>query len=314
MNLNFFTVASNLVSLFVLIAVGYLAIRMKLLEESYSEAFTALLMKITLPCTIFVSLVQREYDPAFLKDGLIIIAAGLVVFAGLMYLSRCISILLRVPVNCRGAWAFTAAYTNSGFMGFPIALALFGGEGLALAVMLNIAFNLTIYTIGPLEIARDNPGHEGEKINVKSIIFSNINFATVLSLIFYFGKIQIPDFVIRPLSYLSSITTPLSMMMIGIALAHSKASELLTDVHAWTNSFFALLVYPAAIALFLKFFPLSSNPLVGAILVIVVAMPAASVTAVICRQYHGNMDFAAKVMFIQNLFSVVTIPLICLLI
>ena len=313
MNLDFFMVASNLISLFALIAVGYLAVRMKLLNESYSAAFTALLMKVTLPCTIFVSLVQREYNPSFLKDGLIIIAAGIVVFAGLMYLSRYVAILLRVPKNCRGIWAFPASYTNSGFMGFPIALALFGGEGLALAVMLNIAFNLTIYTIGPLEIARDNPGHIGEKFNIKSIIFSNINFATVLSLIFYFGKIQLPDFVINPLSYISNITTPLSMLMIGIALAHSKASELFTDIHAWTNSIFALLIYPAALCLFLKFFPLSSNPLVGAVLVLVVAMPAASVTAVMCEMYHGNLDFAAKVMFIQNLFSVITIPLICMM-
>ena len=313
MNLDFFMVASNLISLFALIAVGYLAVRMKLLNESYSAAFTALLMKVTLPCTIFVSLVQREYNPSFLKDGLIIIAAGIVVFAGLMYLSRYVAILLRVPKNCRGIWAFTASYTNSGFMGFPIALALFGGEGLALAVMLNIAFNLTIYTIGPLEIARDNPGHIGEKFNIKSIIFSNINFATVLSLIFYFGKIQLPDFVINPLSYISNITTPLSMLMIGIALAHSKASELFTDIHAWTNSIFALLIYPAVLCLFLKFFPLSSNPLVGAVLVLVVAMPAASVTAVMCEMYHGNLDFAAKVMFIQNLFSVITIPLICMM-
>ena len=313
MNLDFFMVASNLISLFALIAVGYLAVRMKLLNESYSAAFTALLMKVTLPCTIFVSLVQREYNSSFLKDGLIIIAAGIVVFAGLMYLSRYVAILLRVPKNCRGIWAFTASYTNSGFMGFPIALALFGGEGLALAVMLNIAFNLTIYTIGPLEIARDNPGREGEKFNIKSIIFSNINFATVLSLIFYFGKIQLPDFVINPLNYISGITTPLSMIMIGIALAHSKASELFTDIHAWTNTIFALLIYPAAITLFLKFFPISSNPLVGAVLVLVIAMPAASVTAVICKQYHGNMDFAAKVMFLQNLFSVITIPLICLM-
>ncbi|MBQ7196964.1 MAG: AEC family transporter [Synergistaceae bacterium] len=314
MNLDFFTVASNLVSLFSLIAVGYIAVRLKILDEHASHAFSSLLMKITLPCTIFVSLVQRDYDPSFLRDGITIIIAGIIVFAGLMYLSRYVAILFRVPENCRGVWAFTAAYTNSGFMGFPIALVLFGGEGLALSVLLNIAFNMTIYTIGPLEIARDNPGHEGEKINIKSIIFSNINFATLVSLIFYFGQIKVPAAIISPLNYISGITTPLSMIMIGIALAHSKASELFTDIHAWTNTIIALLVYPAAIALILKFFPLSTNPLVDAVLILIVAMPAASVTAVMCEMYHGNIDFAAKVMFLQNLFCVVTIPLICLMI
>ena len=103
------------------------------------------------------------------------------------------------------------------------------------------------------------------------------------------------------------------MIMIGIALAHSKASEFFTDIHAWTNSIFGLIIYPAALTLFLKFFPLSSNSLVDAVLILVLAMPAASVTAVMCEMYHGNMKFAAKVMFIQNLFCVLTIPLICMM-
>ena len=313
MNFDFFMVASNLISLFVLIAVGYAAVRLGVLDENSSHVFSSLLMKITLPCTIFISLVQRDYDPSFIRDGITIIIAGIVVFLGLMYFSRYVAVLLRVPKDCRGVWAFTAAYTNSGFMGFPIALAIFGSEGLALAVMLNIAFNLTIYTAGAFEIARDNPSSSGNKINIKSIIFSNINFATLLSLIFYFGQMKIPSSISTPLNYLSNITTPLSMLMIGIALAHSKASEIFTDIHAWTNSVIALLIYPAAICFLLKIFPLGPNPMVSAILVLVVAMPSASVTTVMCELYHGNINFAAKVMFIQNLFSVVTIPLICAL-
>ena len=199
-------------------------------------------------------------------------------------------------------------------MGFPIALALFGGDGLALAVMLNISFNAVIYTLGAFEIAKDNPDHEGEKINIKSIIFSNINISSAVSLIFYFGQMKIPASILMPLNYISNITTPLSMIMIGIALAHSKAKELFNDVHAWTNSITALIIYPLAICMLLKIFPPSANPLVAAVLILIIAMPAASVTAVMCEQYHGNIDFAAKVMFIQNLFSVLTIPLICMMI
>ncbi|MBQ9419464.1 MAG: AEC family transporter [Synergistaceae bacterium] len=313
MNLDFFTVASNLISLFSLIAVGYGAVKTGVLDEHASHVFSALLLKITLPCTIFVSIVQKEYDPAFLHDGLIIIAAGLVMFTSLMYISRGLAVMSRVPEGSRGVWAFTAAFTNGGFMGFPIALALFGGDGLALAVMLNISFNAVIYTLGAFEIARDNPDHDGKGINIKSIIFSNINFSSALSLIFYFGRIGVPNLVITPLVFVSNITTPLSMMMIGIALAHTKADELFSDIHAWTNTVIALVVYPLVICLLTKIFP-PSNPLVAAILIIIIAMPAASVTAVMCEIYHGNVNFAAKVMFLQNLFSVITIPLICMMI
>ena len=314
MHLDFFVVMSNLISLFSVIAVGYIAARSGVVGENASAVFSSLLMKVTLPCTIFISLVQKDYDPAFIHDSLIIIAAGLVVFGGLMYLSRYVAILFRVPEGTRGVWAFAAAYTNSGFMGFPVALALLGPEGLALSVMLNIAFNVTIYTVGILEILRDNPGHEGEKINVKQIIFSNINIATVLSLIFYFGRIPLPKSIATPVTYISNITTPLSMMIIGIVLAHSHGREVFTDKHAWSCTFMSLIVYPVALCLLLKVFPLSSNPLVDAVLILIVAMPAASVTAVLCETYHGNIQFAAKVLFIQNLLSILTIPLICMLI
>ena len=314
MELDFFTVAFNLISLFALIAVGYIAVKTGALKPEASPHFSAFLLKITLPCTIFVSLVTREYNAAFARDGITITLAGIVAFLAMLYIGRGLSLILRVPDGTRGVWAFVSAYSNSGFMGFPIALALFGTEGLALSVMLNISFNATIYTLGVMEIIRDNPNHGSEGINIKSIIFSNINIATVLSLIFYFGRISIPQSLIVPLNYISGITTPLSMIIIGMTLAHSKMSSLFTDVHAWTATAMRLVVYPVALIGIFRVFPLSENPLVSAVLVLIAAMPGASVTAVLCEMYHGNIDFAARAMFIQNVLCMVTIPIVCMMI
>ena len=198
-------------------------------------------------------------------------------------------------------------------MGFPIALSLFGPEGLALSVMLNIGFNATVYTIGAIEISCDNPAHQGGSLDVKSIIFSNVNYSIILSLIFYFGRINLPEMIAAPVNFLSGITTPLSMMIIGIALSGSKGRELFTDKDAWTCSAFGLLIFPLALLLVLKFIPLSQNFLVRAVLVLVVAMPAPSVTAVLCGMYGGNMKLAAKIMFIQNLLCLVSIPLVLMM-
>ena len=64
MQLNFFDVLSNLLGLFVLIAVGYAVTKGGLLPASVSGHFSKLLLKVTLPCTIFTSLL-RAYDPSF---------------------------------------------------------------------------------------------------------------------------------------------------------------------------------------------------------------------------------------------------------
>ena len=314
MSLDFFTVASNLFSLFALIAVGYIAVKTGVLKPESSHYFSVFLMKITLPCTIFISLVTREYSSSFARDGIITIIAGFVMFTAMLYTSHWLAKIFRVPEGRRGVWAFISAYSNSGFMGFPIALALFGAEGLALSVMLNISFNITIYTLGALEIIHDNPNHDSEGVDVKSIIFSNINISTALSLIIYFGRVSVPSFVIVPLKYLSDVTTPISMVIIGMALAHSKVSDIFSDVHAWTASAFRLIIYPLISCLALRVFPLSDNPLVAAIIILINAMPGATVTAVLSEMYHADVDFAARIMFIQNLTCMVTIPIICMMI
>lgn len=313
MHLDFFVVMSNLVSLFVIIAVGYLATKSGILKHEASAVFSSFLLKVTLPCTIFISLVQKEYDPAFIHDSLIIMAAGLIAYPILLYVSRMLAGVVGVPAGTRGVFAVASSYSNSGFMGFPIALALLGAEGLALSVMLNITFNITLYTLGALVISQDSLNHEGHELDVKGIIFSGINISLVLSLVFYFGQIEVPDKIAAPIKYLSDITTPLSMIIIGMALARSHGSEVLKDKYAWLSTLLRLIVYPVVICMILRVFPLGSNPMVGAVFVLINAMPAASVTVVLSEMYGGNIDFAAKVMFIQNVLCVLTIPLVCML-
>ena len=313
MNLDFFALISNLISLFALTAVGFIAVRSGVLSEKVSSAFSALILKITLPCTIFISLAQKEYDPKFVHDSLIVMSTGIICFSASFYVSKYTAKFLNVPENSRGVWAFASTFSNCGFIGFPVTLALLGNEGLALSVMLNIAFNMVSFTLGAKEISLDNPNHNAEKLDFKSIIFSNLNIAIFLSLIFYFARINLPYIIIKPMIYLSDITTPLSMFMIGMILSTADSFEVFTDKYVWESSVMKLVIIPlffCGIFKIIKF----TNPLIGAVMIIAMAMPPATTTIVLCEMYKGNTKFAAKLMFVQNLICIVTIPLICMLI
>ena len=314
MNLDFFVIFSNLAGLFIIIATGYISVRSRIFKAENSGILSVLLVKFTLPCTIFVSLVTREYDPNFIHDGAILVLSGVIIFVFTLYFCKFISRFMRIPEGTRGVWSFACAFSNTGFMGFPVALALFGVEGLAMAVMFNISFNLTVYTLGAIEISRDNVKDPHVKLSMKAIIFSNINLATVLSLIFYFSQIKLPVIILTPLTHLSNITTPLSMFIIGMALAKSKARELLTDLSVWSSAIIRLLIIPVIVFALLEFIPLSANPLVRAIIILIIAMPAPSMITVLSEIYDGNTIFAAKVMFLHNLLCMFTIPVIAKLI
>ena len=328
-------VFSNLLGLFLLIGAGFLAARLRILPKEASPYFSTLLLKITLPCTIFISLATKEYDPSFIKDSLLTLGIGLAAFPAMQLLGSAGARLLRVPEGKRGIWAYGCAYPNTGFMGFPICLALFGAEGLALAVIYNITFNIYVYSIGAMAIAGDGAGDAAHtagdaagavsasgsaggrvaragRPSLKKVLFTGINFSVLLSLIFYFGRIPVPGPAVIPLTHLSNITTPLSMLITGIAIGQNRGAELFSDRDAWTASAARLLVCPLLLFAVLSHLPIQNRMIVSVISVIM-GMPVPGVTTVLAETYHGNLSMAAKLSLLTNLLSMVTIPLICML-
>ena len=331
MHLDFMVVFSNLLGLFLLIGAGILAVRLRILPKEASPYFSTLLLKITLPCTIFISLATKEYDPSFIKDSLLTLGIGLIAFPAMQLLGSAGARLLRVPEGKRGIWAYCCAYPNTGFMGFPICLALFGAEGLALAVIYNITFNIYVYSIGAMAIAGDGAGDAGDaagaasasgsaggqgapagRPSLKKVLFTGINFSVLLSLIFYFGRIPVPGPAVIPLTHLSNITTPLSMLITGIAIGQSRGAELFSDRDAWTASAARLLICPLLLFAVLSHLPIRNRMIVSVVSVIM-GMPVPGVTTVLAETYHGNLSMAAKLSLLTNLLSMVTIPLICML-
>ena len=128
-------------------------------------------------------------------------------------------------------------------MGFPVALALFGEEGLALAVMFGVPFNLLVYTLGVRMVCADC-GTDAQPVNLVRTLLSNINIALILSLIFYVGQIPLPEALMTPVTHLSNVTTPLSMFVTGMALASGKGAELFRDKDAYTATGMRLMVVP----------------------------------------------------------------------
>ncbi|MBQ7535823.1 MAG: AEC family transporter [Stomatobaculum sp.] len=311
MQLDFMVVFSNLAGLFLLIAAGAAAVRFRLVQPEASVHFSALLIKITLPCTIFVSLVTREYDPSFLRDSMIMLTVSMLSFPLSQLLWGNAAKLLKIPSGKRGIWTFASTYSNNGFMGFPVTLALFGPAGLALAVIFGIGFNVYVYSIGAMAIASD-AGVTADRPSLKKILCTGVNASILLSLLFYFGRMPLPQIALMPLTYLSNITTPLSMFITGMALGNSKGRELLSDKDAWSCTAVRLLASPLLMLFLLRLIPFP-NPLIVPVVVVTMAMPTPGVTAVLAQTYSGNLDMAAKVSFLSNLLALVTIPLICLL-
>ena len=317
MQLNFWDVLSNLLGLFLLIAAGSMITKCNILPASVSAHFSKLLLKVTLPCTIFTSLL-RPYDPSFFKDVVITIALGLFLFPVNALISRILCPIFRIPEGRRGVWSFCATFSNTGFMGFPIILALLGEEGLALAAVLNISFNILAYTMGGAMVYSDRPAVDGkkEKLDLRSVLLTAINVSAVLGLIFYFAQIPVPDTVLKPVTHLANITTPLSMIVTGMNLTNGKFSKVFRDKDILSSTFARLVAIPlvtfAVLTAINLIFPFS-NPMVMGVAFIIFSMPTAGVATMLAQTYGADQEFAAGIVFMTSLCCIATIPVMTML-
>lgn len=302
---------SNLVGLFLLIGVGFMAVRLRVLPAEASKPMSALLMKITLPATIFASMI-RPYDPSFLSLGIAALVLSALFFPLYAALSLPLSRLFRVPQGRRGMWCCCTTFCNNGFMGFPVAYALFGDDGLILAVIMGIPFNLLIYTLGAKMVCMDAAPGDDRSLSLRSALLSPIYGAILLSLIFYFAQITVPGPILTPIQHLSNVTTPLSMFVTGMNLAQGKVSDTVRDRDAISASLVRLLLFPVMTwALMLPF--TSLDPLVVGVTLVIMAMPAPAASTIMGEQYGGCVQLGARVVFLSSLLCIVTLPLVALL-
>lgn len=312
MNIPVDVLISSLVSLFLLIATGYAVVRTGLIPVSVTGPFAALLLNVALPATIFSSMI-REFDPRFLTDSVIIIAASFIMYLIIAVLGIPGSRIFGVKKEVRGTWMQGMTYPNTGFMGFPIILALLGEDALALAVMANISFNLLVYSLGVKQILADNKSASAEgAFSFKKILCTMINFSIVLGLIFFCLQLPVPGPAMSAVRFLANLTTPLSMIVVGMNIGKSSISEVFKDKDAFTASLMRLVITPVAMWALLKLVPFG-NPLIAPVLLITMAMPAASVGCVLAEKYGGSPELASHISFLSALLCIVTIPLICML-
>ena len=215
--------------------------------------------------------------------------------------------LLRVDEEHVGIYRMMTIFSNIGFMGFPIILANYGETGLIYAAMFQFPFNLLIYTYG-VSVMQKSSGKETGGFHFEwSKIFNAGVIAVILSLIFFVGKIHVPNAIESIIDDLAGLTVPLSMMVIGYSLSGMKLGKLLTNTRLVIFSFIKLIIIPLVSVFALHFFV--TDPILLGVCFVMVATPVGSMTAMFAELYDGDKETASMGVALTTLLSIITIPL-----
>lgn len=296
---QFFTMANVQATLFVYMAVGYVARKSGLISKQLRTGISDLLIYVLLPCMVFDSL-NQDLSWQELKDGAVILAMAFF----LSFLAWVTGWLCwhRYPPEKEKILRYGTLIANSGFAGLPVIQGAYGAEGLFLASIFIIANRVLMWTAGISLYGK------GEKPDVvKKVLLNPGIIAVFLGLAWMLLSLPLPGFCDRAISAMGGCTAPISLIVVGAILADVDWHGVF-ELDVFLASAVRLILLPAMALGVMRL--LAFPDLSTAVAVILTGMPIGSTTAILAEKYGADALFASKCVFLSTLLSLFTMPLL----
>jgi len=281
--------------------VGFIAKKRDIINQETRKKLSEMLVRITLPAMIIYSY-NQEFSQELLENGRIMIVYSFGIHLFAIIVSG--FIFNKFPEDTKKILKFVIIYSNCGYMGLPVLEALYGKIGIFYASIYITAYNIFTWTNGVMIFT-------GEK-NIKAFKKALLNpgiIAVFIGMIILLFSIKLPYPVLRTFEILGTMTTPLSMLIIGSLIADVKFKELFSGWALYYVSLIRLVIIPLLVLVVLRIMGIHDEILLGACLT-TVAMPAAANTAVFAERYNGDSALASRIVAFTTIMSMVTIPII----
>lgn len=308
-------VIQQMVIIFILIGIGMILFRRRLLSEEGSKQISGLIINVTNPALLICSALD-DGPKASLRDLGIALAAYAAVFAILIAVGFLLPCLLRVPKDLHYAYQMLTVFGNVGFIGIPLASAVLGSESLIFVSIFNLLFNLLIYTLG-ISLLQRAAGQAEKEVTIPSSgrLQKLVNAGTVsaaVTVIFYLGNFHVPTVISSALSYTGRATTLLSMLVLGVSVAQIAPKEIFSHPKLYVFTLLRQILLPAAFTLTLGLF--IKNALIVNTAALMLAVPAGNMPLMLSKQLHVDESVISQGIILTTLLSLITIPVVTLFI
>ena len=284
------------------------------MERKDNEILNRLIVYLALPALVFAGVYRSSLDTRLL--GITAVAwATLLVTASLAYGA---GRLLKLRAPTLGGFVIVCALGNTGYLGYPLTIALFGKEELVKAFFYDIFGTAMALLTLAMWVGRrfgdgEMPGGAGERAGVsksgalaetiKQIITFPALIAVVAALVL--KPAPIPGFLLSAVEHLANLTVPLVMLTIGVSLEIRGMREhpmALGLVAALKLAVAPALAWGLWVALRL---PAEATPVV----LLEASMPSMMLTYVVALKCRLDTSFVPTAIVLTTIASLVTVPL-----
>ncbi|OPJ59342.1 AEC family transporter [Clostridium oryzae] len=293
-------VINQVLVLFIIVSIGYYCGKKAIITEEINQGLSDVLIKVACPLLVINSF-NFHISHKILSNIIMIIILSFIVYIFFILISKILFITFNG--NKKNIAEFFSIFSNCGFMGFPVLYAIYKDVGVLYASVFNISFNIFIWTYG-IMIFKGKKSFKG----IKSIIKNPGIASVIIGIIVMLLPVKLPYAIMHSIELVGSMTTPLSMIVIGFMLTKIDIKMIFSNLSLYYICFIRLVFAPVATWAILSIF--HADQLVKNVIIMCEAMPAASLGAIFAQSSGKEPEYASQVIFITTLLSVISIPLV----
>lgn len=302
----------SVISVIFTIALGFVLARRHWFDAAGSALVSRLVVSVSLPAYMVANL-MGGYDRARLLSMLPGLPVPFLSMLILFGLSMLVVRLAKVRPGRRGTFSSMFSLSNTIFIGLPVNVILFGEPSIPFVLLFYMANTILFWTLGVHGIATDGAVLEGKaepplvSLDTLRRILSPPFLGLAVAIILILAGIVLPKPLLDLAKMIGGMTTPLSMLFIGIVIARVdwKTMRMERDVALVLLGRFVLA--PVILVVLVRWTDLPL--LMKQVFLVQAMMPAMTQTPILVAASGADAEYAGIATSLTTVLSLAVIPL-----
>ena len=303
----------------ILVAIGVYLEKRGSVDALTSKQISAIVVDVCNPALILASILSGNLTASH-RDLLTAAALGAGFYALLVGLGFLMPHILRVPRDKRRFYNLMTVYTNTGFLGIPVARAVLPDNAILYVIVINVFYSLLFYTHGLAILgngsadreASDTPDNKKDAKQsplraLKNVINPGTIMAIVSLAVFWF-RLTPPSIISNTVQYVGNATVFLSMALLGVNIARSHLLTYLRDARIWCYIGLRLVLLPIGIAVIMQ--RMSFDPAATLGMCLMAAVPVGNLPMIQAEKIGEDTSVLSSAIAVTTAVSMVTITVI----
>lgn len=291
---------------------GYFLGKAGVFTQNATKDLSKLLVYVSQPCLAVYTFMSTEYSVQKLIDigifALLVLAIHVIVMGAsyLIFRGRAKNPIYRIMT-------VATTLSNCAFFGIPILEAIFPNEASDLilyTVVWAVVMNVIGWSIGSAIISQDI-----KYMSVKKMLINPALIGAAVAMVLFVFEVPLATEAPTLLSLITSaakMSTPISMMVMGMRLAEMKLRDVFLDWRVYLTVAVNQFVMPLIAFLIIMLLPI--DVWLARTFFVICACPVASVVLNYSEIVGQGQKEAASMVLVGTISSIVTLPIISLLI